>query len=691
MAEITSEQDSASAYENSESEASISDNERNRNHRSRAFSNNKAKGKLQKRDSTPDVVNSNGFDEFQEKPILFQDDSSSERRIQEQTHEWAASFQPPHSAKDIKTPPRRNTQRKRNFQQTIPSAARVKRLRLYYNSEYRDVLNTDISDAVRRSTFQGISLLRSSQIGASIWTSTEKESFFTALERLGTSNLRSIAERIGSKSVLEVHEYVRLLDEGHLARDENEKERSMSTTKTLLDMPASFEISEECCAVLERAGEALDSYHQQHEEKVEKEKWGDCWLVNESVSRQLAKRNIDEEEDEGFREVLPAANLFDLKKWIHLSQDVFMNSTVKEDNWRILIENSETPAIRATALEDFHSLAVSFTRRLVSSTLFCTMSRQRAMSAKTINHGDITRDDVDAAIQILGVKPDSYDFWVKCPRKCNLSIIDSEESDDDEPLSYDEVEEVLKRNQRRRSRSRSRSRSVLPEYRTNSPSSDSASNSPVDTSDDETDAQPSTSESSNDGITDMSDNNQLSHNEAAAKLLLAKQEAEQAQENYINAIDKASNKFEETRLWAMLEQDPPFEMKEEPVDEPDSVHQLRRGRIDITSTWRDRTPHWSSWEEYEKPIPLESFEKNRLRVSKSTRMSAESLTREEVHGEEEDHHASGTSSSPASNISDSESAGPDGVAQEDEEDESMEDVMQGEEEQQPPQASNTSD
>jgi RNA polymerase I-specific transcription initiation factor RRN5 len=679
MADIPSEQDSASAYENSESEGSVSDV--GKVHRSHASSNNRARNRPQSQETNRDVGHGNEVDGLQEESIIFHNDSSSDHRMQEKAREWAANFQPPPSARDIKTPPRHSTiRRKRKLQQTAPKAARLKRLQLYYNSDYRDALNIDINDAVRKSTPTGQTSLETTQMGASIWTTAEKVSFFTALERLGRSDLRGIAGRIGTKSVLEVHEFVRLLDEGNRLRDERGK--SMLGSEFLPDMPASFEISEECCAILERAGDAVASHQQEHEAMVEKEKWGDCWLVDETVSRQLAKHIVDGEEDEGFREVLPAANLFDLKKWIQLSQGIFMNSAVKENNWQALAEDYEEPAIRATALEDFHSLAVGFTKRLISTTLFCTMSRQRATSKKTIKNGDITRDDVDAAVQILGVKPDSYDFWVKCPRKCNLSIIDTEESDgDDDPLSYDEVEEVLRRSQRRGSRSRSESRSVQPEYQTDSSSSDSASNCPVDPSEGEKGAQPSTSDSSNDGITDMSDNKGLSREEIVAKRLRDKEEAEEALEHYLDACDMDASRTEEARLWAMLEQEPPFELSVEPIDKPDVPRQRRRKNMQDTSTkWRDRTRRWSSWEVHEKPVPVENFEKNRMRLSKSAaRKSVERSTRKDRGKKEGIHHATEDTISSFNNTSDRERRGSDGAPPgedgDHDEDESMEDPV----------------
>ncbi|EPE31081.1 Homeo [Glarea lozoyensis ATCC 20868] len=618
------EQDSASAYEVSESENASSDQEKN--NRSRASSSNRARNGVKNAIRGLSTENKVGHQE--ESNLQSSPNPSSDERFQNEAREWATNFEPPKSAEDIRSPRRHGPHKKRKPSQVPPTEARVKRLRAYHNSEFRDVLNIDISDVVHRSIREKKDAFHKSQLGASIWTSSEKELFFAALERLGRADARGIAQRIRTKSTLEVHEYLRLLDEGGRGREE--KDKSIPESELWLDMPAAFEVSEECCLLLERAGDALASHEQQHEEKVEKEKWGDCWLVNKAISQQLAKRNHDGEDEAWFREVLPAANLFDLRNWIKLSREVFMNPAFprEEENWQALAEAAEQPAIRATALEDFHSLAVNFTKRLISTTFFCTMSRQRAMSAKNNTHGDVTRDDVDAAIQILGIKPDSYEFWLKCPRRCNLSIIDPEESDSEgESLTYDEVEDSLRKSHRRRSRSRSRSHSLQPEHRSDSSTS---SESTVDSGDEtEHEHQHGSSHSSGNDATDVSDTNIPSRKEEAAKRALAKQEGEEAQERYIEAYDMDSSKIEEARLWTMLEQDPPFEMKVEPLEEPESSQRPRRGRQDMSATWRDRVQYWSPWETFDKPVPKESFEKNRNRVSKSARKLAERLNRKD--------------------------------------------------------------
>ncbi|EHL02944.1 hypothetical protein M7I_0911 [Glarea lozoyensis 74030] len=157
-----------------------------------------------------------------------------------------------------------------------------------------------------------------------------------------------------------------------------------------------------------------------------------------------------------------------------------------------------------------------------------------------------------------------------------------------------------------------------------------SSESTVDSGDEtEHEHQHGSSHSSGNDATDVSDTNIPSRKEEAAKRALAKQEGEEAQERYIEAYDMDSSKIEEARLWTMLEQDPPFEMKVEPLEEPESSQRPRRGRQDMSATWRDRVQYWSPWETFDKPVPKESFEKNRNRVSKSARKLAERLNRKD--------------------------------------------------------------
>jgi RNA polymerase I-specific transcription initiation factor RRN5 len=531
--------------------------------------------------------------------------------------EWAATFQEPQSPSDVKTISRRDRRTKRKAVKT-PTQIRAKRLKSWYNNEYRELLNIDIHDAVARSVAEYREPLVTSQIGCSIWTGEEKDLFFSALSRLGRDNVRDIASRIETKSETEVQEYIQLLHEG-MMQSSNERNKLLGTT----DLPAAIEISEECCGVLERAGDALAARQELAEEEVEEAKWDDLWLLSSDVNK-LLKRDFDRKDVKG---KLPAVDLFVLGNWLELSRRVFMNSNNEDDNWEHIAEPDEEPAIRATAFEDFHSLAVSVTKRLLSTTLFCTMSRQRAMASNPIKRADVNEDDVWTATKILGLKTDSKDFWIRCARRCNLKVFDEEWNSF---MSYEEAEKSLGETPRERSRSRSVSRRSRSVSRARSDvqkvQTDSESYSSEDYGSDE--SMPSQESGASDGeLKDYLPEGGMTTSKSTKEHLLqkakAKMEAEFSQEAYIEAFDQKQSRFKEQQLWTLLGQTAPFEIKSEPMGLPDPPKGDFRDDLMERGNWRKYVDFRSQWETLETPVPTAHFDRNRKRVSKRARRRME--------------------------------------------------------------------
>ncbi|TVY53450.1 hypothetical protein LCER1_G004913 [Lachnellula cervina] len=556
------DEDSGSAYENSESEQSLSDKEGKTN--SRASSSGKGR-----RAKTSDQSGNN-----------------------------------PDIASDMEEQNRQNAARPRKRKSEKPaSSLRAKRLKACHNIKYRELLNNNIHDVATKMIRDGDEhSLPKTQIGISIWTSQEKDRFYSALQRLGRDDIRGIAERIGSKSEQEVQQYIMLLHEG-LVEKAGLEDRSLPPT----EIPAALEISKECCAALETAGDSLASRQELHEEKAEKAKWGDTWLVTETVARRLDKYRRAGDGEATIDQVLPATNLFNLRHWLELSSQMFMNSDV-DDNWQDLAEKGEQPAIRATAFEDFHSLAFNYTKRLLQTTLFCAMSREKATRSKKVKHAEVKPDDVEAAVAILKMKGDSNEFWVKAARRNRLRVVnDDSPEDEDVAMSYDEVESELQSTENLRSRSRSRSRSIS--HPADDPS-DSSSESRLDeTSEDENDIDFPTSGYE----TDSSNLPERAQNRTRARLA-----ALYAEEAVAEAYDMRASKAEEIELWKILEQEPPDEIiKDELVDEDELSRGVRETRDG--EDWREDVEAMSAWEVFKEPVPEEAFRKNRWRKSRRAR------------------------------------------------------------------------
>lgn len=569
--------------------------------------------------------------------------SEETQRIREDAVHWASNFREPQSSHDIKSPRRHpfgaRALRKIEKRKAERSASdlRAKRLKGFHSSEYRDLLNVEICDASARTIPEDYIPLDGSQIGSSIWKPKEKEEFFSALSRLGKDNVSEIALRIGTKSEVEVQEYVHLLhqatEERNLEDIKNHPETGYQQLVAFTDHPAAFEISEECCISLERAGDAVSNRLESYEEQEEEAKWGDFWLLNANISKLFENKAKSENGEKEIEEILPSANFLNLKNWLGLSRRIFMNPAApqEEDNWQNLAENGETPAIRATAFEDFHSLAVSITKRLVSTTLFQTMTRLRVTNANKIKHAQISLRDVDAAVRMLGMKSNSNEFWRGCPRRCTLDVFDDSHSNSSiYKMSYDEVEKALEKNVRAQSRSRSQSVNQLKDLSRSFSSADNTIDSEgltdslseiqeSDFSDKSTHSQQlepdledyDSLENSDDEFTDSNKRRGESRKNRIEELKAHKR----AQEEYTQAFDEEANRLEEHRLWALLHQDPPFEIKPEPIEPPDRPRNIREETG--YPEWRDNLEYWSQWETLPSPVLADSFARNRQRRSEN--------------------------------------------------------------------------
>lgn len=535
----------------------------------------------------------------------------------EDAAEWAAKFQEP-DADNIKTPQRRKSRSKRKAQKP-PTETRAKRLKNYYNDDYRQLLNVEIQDAASRMV-PGDSL-KSGQIGSSIWTAEEKDIFFASLDRLGKDDVLGIANRIGSKSQHEVQQYMNLLHDSLMDRKYRDGQ-----LLAFIDLPVAVQISDECAILLERAGDALATRQELAEEKVEQAKWAVSWLITDDVARLMDVRRRQDGGEEAMKEVLPAANLLDLRNWLELSHRIFMNpgSPREENNWQAIAEPGETPAVRATAFEDFHSMTVNITKRIVSTTLFCTMSRLRARGPKQSNkHAVVSRDDVEAALNILGLKANSNSFWVNCAERCSLQVVDDDLiSDEAEPtvMTYAEVEEALQEVALNRARSRSASRHE--QSRSFAPGS-STSESSVANRSENASSSGSEAESINtptpEAKTSANSASDATEHKRGPKRQLntieGQEAAEHAEEVYTEAFDMHASQVEELRMWTLLKQTAPFEFGLSPVEEnarprpvPDEVFEREN--------WRARLEYASEWEVQNEPMTIEAFARNQERRRK---------------------------------------------------------------------------
>jgi len=344
-------------------------------------------------------------------------------------------------AKKVRASPGRETSRKRTSESPAQDERPAKRLRVTFSRDYLSLLNADIEDAAARLVALGGRDLADSQVGLVYWTAAEKVLFYEALSRLGPDDASGIAARLRTKSTLEVAQYIRLLG------DTIKEKRLYGPPPDvgLASIPAAVELSQACCDALEEAADAISVRQESYEALQEKKRWGPGrWLISHSTIKSIVKM-------EGPAPDLKSVELFRAEKWLWLSQRFFLNSaSLPDNNWTTI--SDEPPQIQTTALEDFYSLAVSLTRRLVAATIFVSEARVRSKSTPAVPAGKHVRPrDVVSAVALLGLPATSQRFWARCPRRIGLDVYDDESwersvgegEEEPEPMCYDDVEEAL--------------------------------------------------------------------------------------------------------------------------------------------------------------------------------------------------------------------------------------------------------
>ncbi|RKF64563.1 putative dna-binding protein [Erysiphe neolycopersici] len=480
-----------------------------------------------------------------------------------------------------------------------------KRQQPYYNYEYRSILNLEIQEIASGVSQDDVYTFQESQIGSSIWKVMEKAIFFAALDSLGKDNIRGISARIGSKSELEVKEYLLVLEE---------KTRSMishfSKLCTLLDIPAASEISEDCCALLEKAADALAAREEYEEAKIEQEKWDALWIITQNYCDEFRRRRNRFKHLKSMEEIQPFLDLFFLRNWFHLTEHIFMNSsTNEEENWRNFADPGERPAIRTTALEDFYSLVINLTKKLVSATIFCTMSRLRARGTDNSKLIEANLEDAEAAIRTLGLKRNNEKYWTQCARRCQLSIVD----DSKNHMTYDEVESVMASHAPPLSFENNYDNIVLPSHDPAFSSTTSIEDRDPHSNNHDLDSDlVISSHETSDSLNTISYNRGKDKEIKDESIEIQEQAAEETEDLQVDAIDMQSSRAEEKNLMEMLKLEPQFEINNEELSAAgQNITKFTLNPRHIDDDWREKLDYYSEWETLDAQIRNESFASSR--------------------------------------------------------------------------------
>lgn len=535
----------------------------------------------------------------------------------------------------------------------------------HYRDEYRKLFNETVESAVTRFSPQESFYPRKAQVGASKWTPDEKTTFFAALERLGKDDIPGIARAVGTKSIPEVRQYQLLLEDSSTEQPK----------VALRDIPAAAEISTECNGRLDLAGEALAWYQEKHEAKKEQERYGHYWLItpeiaeeieNESKSsrrpsvasslppeheRDQRDEDVNGEDDVPVAPILrdiPEAQLLVPSAFLDLSMNVFMNTSPdlpsREPHWSTLTSPlAGKPSLYRTALFDFHTLAISLTRRLVQASIIQATSRLRSQGWRGTKGASpfVKKRDVMTAIDMLRMDSNGKERWVRAARRCGLRVVEGPLKKQ-RALDWIEVEQIL------------------GSYRKMQDLVTSDDETPVPASDDEHNdfkksaARSGTPLPSQSAVLidldreDGSEMQYFSDGSVAEDLRLdrtspsSQGSAEPIRDDdlgeeelqALEAMDTRASKREELRLLAIMDSSIDFnntdtEIKEEETDAP-----IARGgpgnRHAVESDWRTWSEYRAEWEKLQVPVSPATFTANQ----KSPSAAPHSASKQESLGTE---------------------------------------------------------
>nr|POE85385.1 hypothetical protein CFP56_43701 [Quercus suber] len=517
-------------------------------------------------------------------------------------------------------------------------------------TEYRDLLNSVIADV--NSQNHETNSLASSHIGASYWTSTEKEALFSALALYGCGELPSLASAITTKSIPEIKAFLNLLDHGVAEANAILKPHEAFS---LVDVPAAVEIGEECELALNTAADALAQIVHENDLKAEQRKHGKWCLIdhvladeldeyfdaneenndrNSSVARGAQDEVVDESHNASDLATVQAAELLRPSSFLRLAMEVFMNGQPNTGtNWRdFIIDGESRPSMLRTALDDFHNLAVSITRRLVQVTLYQTMSRLRANDTLHSTWRPVeavNRIDVETATDILGLSVNWDQYWAKLPRRAGVNVTsmaskykDGRESvNNTVTLTYEEVESEMGLALSLAAESQAQDdlefgHGITKDFDLDSDWYTDVTVSESGELDLELDAETEQATSIENGLGPAHDSESSSGNDILLNAMMkpepidseeegllselhlhaaSAQSHSKTEDQFLNAIDHSARFKEERRLWDIVGRTPAVKL--EPVD----VYQapsLKRRVEETIEAWRSKTQFQAEWERF---------------------------------------------------------------------------------------------
>lgn len=215
----------------------------------------------------------------------FQEDSGSEYQGEDDDHSDDAANSVRSGRSETSNRSRKSGSPKKSKTKAKLASPIAKNLKATYSDAYRDFYNAEVEELTHpyQSITQG---LPASEIGVAVWTPLEKEILYRKVSALGKDNIKGISCAIRTKSETEVRQYLSLLDQGTI---EGNVTKSLPVFSAA-DVSPAFEVSKQSEELLEEYANGLARYQTRSDQKREKKRYGDYWLLTEEIAQEIEEQ-----------------------------------------------------------------------------------------------------------------------------------------------------------------------------------------------------------------------------------------------------------------------------------------------------------------------------------------------------------------------------------------------------------------
>ncbi|OKL61734.1 hypothetical protein UA08_03069 [Talaromyces atroroseus] len=492
---------------------------------------------------------------------------------------------------------------------------------------YRSLLDQKerSSDACKPNTVTEDDSTVSTKIGLVEWTRGEESRLFAAVSRRGKSRTYEIAQDLGSKSKLEVLEYIQLLEDAakdeilqRMQTSEEKEEKKQQQPPLAMAIPAAVDVNEELEKALDIIAEHISILEQRMDDLEGKKIHGsDFWTIDSNVAEKIEGilESRSKTPSESQSKIFQSAGLLSIRQWIRLSERLFMNAGESqfEDNWRNVAFEGESPSLTADAFCDFYTLTRDITKRLVAKSF--SVAHDRVAGSKRTTAPVVRKEDVVEAAEILHMKRNPFHFYIHLARRLRLDVADivnkKGAQGHNEYLSYHEVEKKLSQETSSRAHAKSstrdqKSRHIADAAGVNGLDSDEDGFQKSLTPDEEEDSEmdrdggqlggnrEETNSSTSDDGTFFSDTSLLEDSEISE---LEQIEYDRKVDEYLDFFDRKSSKQAEAELRALFRENG-FQFNvntEEDASEPPPVPTKQTLREHAIIDWRTDLVYRTEW------------------------------------------------------------------------------------------------